>query len=313
MKRSFLEKTWIFMSGRLAVFFFMIHLLGACHVREAPQRYLFLGHPYDWADTSQVDPRLERLDYSPYKEIWLGGDVCARTGRKPGNMEYLDSLFDFRRTQWALGNHDYDFGDPETILRYLNRPSFYVAWEGGFCLMVLNTNLFHFFIEDPPQRNCAEKQAQLDMIRAVTDTIQKASHLVILHHHGLFNELKVDEMGDTLKAFNFNPMLIRATCSPESNITRLVYPWLESVQKRGIQVVLIGGDVGMQAKAFEFQTPEGIWLLGSGINNSVNREYAPDYVKDFSPDKVLELDYAPHERQLSWRFVLLEELIKKQE
>ena len=66
------------MSGRLAVFFFMIHLLGACHVREAPQRYLFLGHPYDWADTSQVDPRLERLDYSPYKEIWLGGDVCVR-------------------------------------------------------------------------------------------------------------------------------------------------------------------------------------------------------------------------------------------
>ncbi len=295
------------------VVFFLLALafsLGSCGGKSPSRQFLFLGHPYDWADTSRVDPRLERLDYSPYEQVWLGGDVCARTGRKAGNMAYLDSIFDFRRVHWALGNHDYEFGDPQAILAYLQRPSFYTTWEDGFCLMVLNSNLFHYFAEGPPQQNCAEKQAQLDMIRTVADTIREASHLVILHHHGLFNERKVDEKGDTLKPFNFNPMQARATCDPASGLSRLVYPWLAALQKKGVQVVLIGGDMGMQAKSFAFQTPEGIWLLGSGINNSVDPEYAPEYVKDFSPDKVLELDYAPQERKLSWRFVLLDELVE---
>ncbi|MCB9273171.1 MAG: metallophosphoesterase [Lewinellaceae bacterium] len=296
----------------IALYLLFVSLLGSCAKEQPARHYLFLGHPYNWADTSRVDPRLERLSYSRYDGVWLGGDVCARTGRKPGNMAYLDSIFDFRKVHWALGNHDFDFGDPQAILAYLQRPSFYTSWEGGFCLMVLNTNLFHFYAENPPQRDCAEKQAQLDMIRAVTDTIRHASHLVILHHHALFNGLKVDAKGDTLRPFNFNPMLIRATCDPASDIGRWVYPLLCAVQERGVQAVLIGGDLGMQAKSFEFRSPEGVWMLGSGINNSVDPEYAPEYVKDFSPDKVLELTYAPKERRLSWRFTLLDELVKEQ-
>ena len=284
-------------------------LLYACTPSEEPRQYLFLGHPYDWADTSRVDPRLEKLDYSPYHQIWLGGDVCARTGKAPGNLEYLDSLFDFRRTHWALGNHDYyGFGDPEAILQYLGRPAFYTTWVDGFCLLVLNTNLFFFYDADVPQEDCAEKAAQLDLIRQVTDTIREASHLVILHHHGLFNELKLDEKGAVIEAFNVNSRHIYATCDADSELGKVVYPRLAAVQQRGVQVVLIGGDVGMQAKAFEYQTPEGIWLLGSGINNSVSREHAPEYVQDFSPDQVLQLTYFPVARRLEWGFVFLGEV-----
>lgn len=275
----------------------------------APERYLFLGHPYDWNYPNRVDPRLERLDYSPYTQVWLGGDVCSRSAEYPETLPYLDSLFDLGKVHWTLGNHDYDYGNPKAILSYLQRPSFYTLYQSGYCLMVLNTNLFWPFPSIPPQSDCEQKAAQWEMIRTVADTIREASHLIILHHLGLFNGLKVTEKGDTLRAFNVNADPIYGTCSPDSEVTANLYPWLVEVQRRGVQVVLIGGDVGMQAKAFEFRTPEGIWLLGSGINNSVNREYAPDYVKDFGPDEVLILEYEVREKTLSWEFVGLDGLI----
>ncbi|MCB0579844.1 MAG: metallophosphoesterase [Phaeodactylibacter sp.] len=288
---------------------------GAVACREAgpatPERYIFLGHPYDWNSTDRVDPRLERLDYSAYRQVWLGGDVCARTAEHPEALPYLDSLFDLKNGHWALGNHDYDYGDPQVILDFLQRPSFYTRWQDGYCLMVLNTNFFWPYPSNPPQRDCEQKAAQWAMVRSVTDTIREASHLVILHHLGVFNDLKVDEKGDTLRAFNVNAAPLYGTCDPDSEITGAVYPWLAEVQKRGVQVVLIGGDVGMQAKQFEFRTPEGIWMLGSGINNTVNQEYAPEYVKDFGPDKVLLLEYDKGKRELSWSFVDLDGLVKE--
>ncbi|MCB9266685.1 MAG: metallophosphoesterase [Lewinellaceae bacterium] len=302
-----------FCSARWFVFFSVAALvMAACQKAPSsqPEQYIFLGHPYDWNFADRIDPRLEELDYSGFSQVWLGGDVCARTAEHPSALPYLDSIFSMDKVHWALGNHDYDYGNPQVILDYLQRPSFYTVWQNGYCLMVLNTNLFWFYPSAPPQRDCEEKAAQWAMIGAVADTIQKASHLIILHHHGLFNELKVNEEGDTLEAFNTNAMPIYGTCGPGSELTAVLYPRLVEVQNRGVQVVLIGGDLGMQAKSFEFQTPEGIWLLGSGINNSVNRDYAPEYVKDFGPDKVLLLEYERQKRELSWKFVELNGLVE---
>lgn len=294
--------------------FFILALwvaFGAVSCSQAgPERYIFLGHPYDWNYADRVDARLEQLDYSAFHQVWLGGDVCSRTAEHPEALPYLDSLFGLHRVHWALGNHDYDYGDPQLILDYLKRPSFYTLWQSGYCLMVLNTNLFWPYPSSPPQRGCEQKEAQWAMIRSVADTIRQASHLVILHHMGIFNDLKVNEKGDTIRAFNVNAAPIYGACGPDSEVTANLYPLLAKVQKRGVQVVLIGGDVGMQAKSFEFRTPEGVWLLGSGINNSLRREYAPEYVKDFGPDKVLLLEYDARQRELNWEFVDLDGLVK---
>lgn len=298
---------WLLAAGLLAA---VLACSGSTAGPSAPERYLFLGHPYDWNYPDRVDSRLERLDYSSYTQIWLGGDVCSHAAGHPEVLPYLDSIFNLDRVHWALGNHDYDYGDPDAILDYLRRPSFYTRWQDGYCLMVLNTNYFWPYPSKPPQQGCDQKAAQWEMIRTVADTIREASHLIILHHLGLFNDLKVTETGDTLRAFNVNAAPIYGTCDPESEVTAKMYPWLVEVQKRGVQVVLIGGDVGMQAKASEFRTPEGIWMLGSGINNSVNREYAPEYVKDFGPDQVLVLEYEPRDGELSWEFVALDGLVE---
>lgn len=291
---------------RIAVFYSLMAgvLLMGCKTENEPRRFLFLGHPYEWGTEDQVDPRLEAFGYEPYEAVWLGGDVCARTAKDPATMDYLDSVFNLERTHWALGNHDWDYGERENVLSRLPSPPYYTVWEDGFCLTVLNTNLFWPYPSIPPQENCTDKMAQWQMVHNVADTISEATHWVILHHHALFSDLMVEPQGgDTLRAFNVNPAPFFTTCDSLFELTGTWYPELVRVKQRGVEVVCIGGDFGMRAKQFEFQTPEGIWLLGSGINNSVSREYAPAYVTDFGPDHVLELWY--QEGRLEWAFVPL--------
>lgn len=286
--------------------------LWSCQPMPEPvKRYLFLGHPYSWHNTHTIDPRLESLNYQAFDQIWLGGDICSRTTEKESTLQYLDSLFDLDsdRLHWAIGNHDLMEGHLERITRYTNRPDFYTTWMNGICLMVLNTNLFWFYDASPAEVDCDQKAAQLAMIETVTDTIKKASHLLILHHHALLNELKKDYEGNLIKSFNINPLSVYPTCDSTIQLTPWLYPRLQKVRAKDISVLMIGGDFGMRAKEFTYQTNEGIWLLGSGINNSIPRSQVPEYVTSLDPDKVLILEHQPNKRELNWSFVLLDELI----
>lgn len=285
-------------------------IVAACSQGDQ-KTYIFLGHPYDWHDGTKIDPRLEKINYSrAFDQVWLGGDVCSRTIEKPSTLIYLDSIFHFKegRTHWTWGNHDILYGNPERITETTGKPSFYTQWVDGFCLMVLNTNLFWPYPSKPAQEDCAAKKAQMEMMEQLTDTIQKASHLVILHHHALFTELKPKAHTDF---FNVNATGMQMTCDSASFLTPWLYERLVKVHKRGVEVVLIGGDFGMRAKKYDYQTPEGIRMLGSGINNSVDRRYAPEYVTTFDPDKVLILHRNTTAKSLNWEFADLDSLVRK--
>ena len=84
---------------------------------KANRCYLFLGHIYDWNTYNRVDPRVEMLNLAAYNEIWLGGDLTARTSSEVATVNYLDDLFDLAspNTYWALGNHDTGHGHIERI------------------------------------------------------------------------------------------------------------------------------------------------------------------------------------------------------
>lgn len=294
--------------------FFLLSIQGCQKEPVAPSyRYLFLGHPYDWIHTDRVDPRLPFLHRDSFSGIWLGGDVCGRTTQSRATLSYLDSLFQLSNpsTHWAIGNHDILEGDESLIPPITQRPTFYASYQQGICLLVLNTNLLWHNEWAPPQEDCDRKQAQLALIQQVCDTIQEASHLVILHHHSLFNELKINEKGDTLREGNINGIPIRTGCDPLSNFTEEVYPQLVQVQEKGIQVVCVGGDYGMVAKRSSFTTSEGITLLGSGINNSLNMDFPPDYVTNFNPDSVLIFSHNPQQRSLDWSFHHLGQLVRQ--
>ena len=298
---------------------FAISLLAACtskHDQPPTNRqdtYLFLGHPYDWLHEDRVDPRLELIDYSQYTGVWIGGDVCARTTKSEQTLRYLDTIFDLKspQTLWTWGNHDLMEGDASLLEQATGRPAYYATDKDGLLVIVMNTNLFWYHPWAPPVEFCEQKQAHYDWLNGVLDTIQETSQLVMLHHHGLFNEKKVSG-GDTLRLGNVDAISVRPLCDSLRFFTAEIYPKLVSLEEAGTAVTLISGDVGMRAKGYHFSTPEGIELLGSGINNSLNMEYPPDYVTNFNPDSVLLVHYQPDQRELSWSFVRLNDLLEPQ-
>jgi len=277
--------------------------------------YLFLGHPYDWRRPDRLDPRLELIDFKQFNGVWLGGDVCSQTTARASTLVYLDSLLGLKNpaTFWAVGNHDVMYGHTDRINTATGRPLYYTYWLEGVCVLVLNTQLMWHNPWRQPVEACEEREAQLGLIQQLCDSLQAASHLVVLHHHALFNELKINDKGDTMRLFNVNAIPVRTGCPPqEVNVTDKVYPWLVSVQNRGIQVVCVGGDFGMNAKTFAHRSAEGIWLLGSGINNSLDKAYVPDYVTNLQPDSVLIFTHHPQTRVLNWSFVRLRDLVYAQ-
>lgn len=292
----------------------LLLLLSACEQEGPSYRYLFLGHPYDWESPVRVDPRVEMLSLDPYAGVWLGGDVCGLSSQEASTLAYIDGLFDLShpRNHWAWGNHDIIGGHEDRIREATRRPSYYVHWQEGLCLVVLNTNLFWHYPWNPPRIDCERRHEQLEMLRRLRDTLQSASHLLILHHHALFNEFRITAEGDTLIAGNTNAIPIRTGCDSLYNVTGTIYPWLVDIRERGIPVIMVGGDFGMNRKQFSQLTPEGIWMLGAGITNSLDRDNPPAYVTNTRPDSVIVFTHRPLERQLDWTFVRLGDLLHSQ-
>ena len=68
------------------------------------------------------------------------------------------------------------------------------------------------------------------------------------------------------------------------------------ISNRGIKVFCIGGDIGYNAKEFEYLTNEGIYLLASGINSKVDDNKAILFYHDLLNNN------------LTWSFELLKDL-----
>lgn len=283
-------------------------------VADAPRTYLFLGHPYDWYYDDRIDPRLELLDFARFDGVWLGGDVCAKTSNQPETLNYLDGLFQLQspNTHWTWGNHDLKEGDAARLRTATARPEYYTHHQDGLQVIVLNTNLFWHNAWAPPQEDCAPKAAQLAWLMGVLDTLSAAQHLVILHHHGLLNEQKLGPDGALQYPDNISGIPVRPDCRADGDFSAEVYPALVGLRQRGIPVTLIGGDVGMASKGYHYQTLEGITLLGSGINNSLDMASPPPYVRNFNPDTVLLVRHHPHTPRLEWSFERLSDVVAQQ-
>lgn len=302
---------------RRLLFALFLMILGYFSCDNGPKlikTYFFLGHPYQWGvvDNNRIDYRFKDFDFGQYDQVWLGGDMCARTNETTMTLDYLDSIFDLSAptTHWTLGNHDVQNGPLHWIEDQTLRPSFYSTYFDGICLMVLNTNEFYHPNYLPKPDECALLKAQLQLLHNIADTITTASHLVLLHHYNLLTNAMTDHQYDLAEVFNFYMEELQVDCTDKQTFEAEIYPVLKKIQQKGVQVIAVSGDLGQRSKAFEYQTKEGVWFLGSGINNSAIDYYIPDYVTDTSPDKVLLFEHMPEERTLSWKFVELNPLLE---
>lgn len=276
---------------------------------DASRKLLFLSHTFQYGTRgNKIDYRLESLNRSNYDELWLGGDLCSETTLEKPTLSYLDSLFDLKseNTHWTVGNHDLRNGHPEWIEATTEKPSFYSHTSFGLTRLVLNTCLLN------PQLPAIETDAedaatQWDLITSVTDTIQESSHLILLMHHMVFGAIDF-EMNSAGGANSDQPFYSFRDDSLTTFADSL-YPRLVEVQKRGVQVLVLSGDLGQKAKYFYWPTDEGIKFFGCGINNSVTSIDLPGYVSTTEPDRALLLYHDVEQKRLSWRFPTLNSLL----
>ena len=263
-------------------FLFLLFFLSSCQKTSSQHntyKYFFTGHAYQWGapDWSRMDYRLEKIPFEEYDQLWLGGDLCENVPHHPKTIHYLDTLLNLSSdsTHWAIGNHDVleKKADFSFIKEKTGRNTYYFEEINGIGLMILNTTEFGYpqYFHQPHE--CETLNGQWDMIQSVTDTLQDVSHLVILHHHALLTNEIAENKINVQKIFNFYEPNLNIGCKVRGTFGELIYPRLVEVQQRGIQVILVGGDIGQQIKEFEFTTKEDVIFLGSGINNSyITRE-----------------------------------------
>ena len=246
--------------------------------------YLHISHTRTNSHYYMIS-EVEKIDYTKYNMLWLGGDLTGLTSENDSIMVHVDSVFDVKNnnTLWALGNHDYT--DLNRVQNFTERPSYYSYHKNGITIIVLDT-------QDSLSSIIGDQKAFFDQ---VVDTIQNSSHLIILHHKliWMYGDSYLEPQISSISNADFGSCFY---CVNPNNFYTEIYPKLLEVKQKGIKVICIAGDIGMKTNEFEYTTPEGIILLASGLGYNSNS------------NKVLLFHHNLTKKQLTWEFKLINEL-----
>ena len=153
--------------------------------------------------------------------------------------------------------------------------------------------------------DCENLNKQYKIIKDVCDTIS-SGYLIFLIHHGITSNVPGVPIPSTYGHSNLKPWM--ANCYDDSaSYADAIYPMLVDVEKRGVEVLHIMGDVGSGPKSFYCVSDDGIEYFGSGINNSYNINLG---IPITAPDLVLVFKHVLSTNELSWEFVELNDLLE---
>ena len=228
---------------------------------QIDHRYLFIGHPRDDQPGEIVQKEVERIDYSLYDLLLLGGDYTWRGTGTRETVEYLEEVFTLSsiNTLAALGNHDTQ--NKSYFTDVTGRPAFYSFLKNNITFVVLDTTDDSRDIEG----------AELIMLENTIDALDgtNSSHLVLIHHHfiwmadyaplsHLIGSPKIGASSNNLSGLNFYSE---------------VYPLLLEAKAKGVEVLCLGGDrTGTETEEFfiDHTTTDGIRFIGAGLKEELD-------------------------------------------
>lgn len=242
------------------------------------QTYLHISHTR-LDSNPNMDNIIEHINYAKYNILLLGGDLAHLTSFDDIVMSHVDSIFNLSNynTLWALGNHDYS--DLIKVKQYTARDIYYAYYKNNITFVVLDT-------QDSLSNIIG---AQKTFLNSVLDTIQKSSHLIILHHKliWMYGNTILEPQIASVSNGGFGNCFY---CLNPNNFNSEFYPKLKTLKQNGVNVICIGGDIGFLTKEFEYTTPDGIHFLASGIAAGTNG------------NKALLITHDLTNNQLSWEF-----------
>jgi len=274
---------------KCAWFYVLIALLVSCKTdfpvpTDVIKKYIHLSHTRTDSNPGLAQ-HVESIPFENYDMIWLGGDLTFLTSEDTSTLLYVDQVFDLTNPNvlWALGNHDYS--NLNLITSITNRPNFYAYSKNNICFIVLDT-------QDSLSNIVNEQLALFDQ---VIDTIQESSHLIILHHKliWMYGDPYLESQVSSVSNAEIDSCFF---CINPNNFYTTIYPKLLTVLNRGIQVLCIGGDLGINTNEFEYITQEGIYFLASGVDHNS------------TSNKALIFEHNINKNELSWKYEELSSL-----
>ncbi|MDP6522575.1 MAG: lamin tail domain-containing protein [Kiritimatiellia bacterium] len=258
-------------------------------------RYLFVGHPRDDGPGQIVQREVERIDYSQYGILMLGGDYTPSGTGSRDTVAYLDAIFDLGSSNVlaALGNHDTSHRSYFTDVTL--RPAYYAYTTNNVTFVVLDTTDDSQNIEDE----------ELQMLEdTVNNSLSNSTHLVLIHHHiiwmadypplsHLIGDRRIGASSKNLNNLNFYDD---------------VYPLLVQARSNGVEVICLAGDrTGYGERNapedheefhIEHTTSNGVHYLAAG-----RKEDIPANLRT-----VIELTHDTDTDTIGWEFLILTNL-----
>lgn len=287
---------------RIVLFFSLCALIGmsSCETpyinnNENLQYFIHVAHTRQ-TDTiiQKVDPRIEKINYDFYDMTLLGGDLTEETSKSYETLEYLEGVFDLDHpnTLWALGNHDN--ANIEDVKKATQRPITYTYHKEGITFVVLDT-------QEKNDWKCTITGDQLTMLQQVMDTISTSSHLVVMTHKLVWlmhNPEFTEHQGTGRYDWSCNYTILM------NNWNKDILPRLKEVQRRGVQVLCLAGDIGNNVRTFHEKTADNIHYLASGICIVKDREHESNILL-FKHDLLT--------KELFWRFAHLDTFLEQRQ
>jgi hypothetical protein len=255
-----------------------------------------MGHPREDNNLPGPDQlvqrMVERVDYSQYGILMLGGDhTWSGTGSRD-TVAYLDAVFDLGSTNTlaALGNHDTSHKSYFTDVT--GRPTYYTFSTNSITFAVLDTS-------NSPDITGDELQMLED---TVNSSLSNSTHFILIHHHfiwmadynplsHLIGDVRIGASSRNLSGLNFHSD---------------VYPLLLQARSNGVEVICLAGDrTGYEVSGskygefyIEHTTSNGVHFLAAGL-----MEELPENLRT-----VIELTHDTDTGDLTWEFRHLSDL-----
>ena len=249
--------------------------------QEDTALYIFMGHPRDDDKTYEhVLKTVEKIDYSKFDLILLGGDLTWNTSAEISTLEYCDNIFNLgdENTHLAIGNHDND--NVASLLDYTKKPRYYAFTKNNITFLVLDTEI-----------NTPDFSGdQLELIQNVADTIETSDYLILLQHR-IFWMIGNDDLTYLLDSVGASTRNLGTT-----NFYEEVYPNLRKAKDKGVEVLCLAGD--RTDLNIEYFPEDSIQFLASGMKGT--------YTDDNNYTILLTHDLISG--KLDWNFLALSEI-----
>jgi hypothetical protein len=274
------------------VFVFLFMGMNLFSQENSQFKFIFVPHPRTEDNINQsVIPGIANIDFTKFDVKMLGGDLTYSTSKNSATLTYCDKLFDLKNpnTLWSFGNHDVESGNRALIKQFTGRDSYYAYTRNGVTFIVLDTEL-----DAVSFKRTFITGDQLQMVKNVCDTIANSKFLILLHSRFIWminNDYFKQRLTDSIAA--------SSRSMDTTNFYSDIYPLLQKVKARGIQVKIFGGD---KSKINVTYSPEDRITF-----------YAARMANDFadSVNNLIVISYNQKNSEMNCNYVTLADFDKK--